>query len=198
MRKRQETPTAARDVDFDEVDEVPGERLIEPGAASSNDGPTMGVGYERIIARTFDIDEWAEFEAIESALRVGNPTRAEYGILVTALDDAEDNARRAHRLYCNAVVAHELFEVDARVIEAGMRDQASAELEREKVEGSRSKAPTIADIEARMATLFTDEVRSLAERRAKAKQSVAHLERIADLWRSKCRSLQVMVEKSRH
>lgn len=206
MRKR----TAERDVDFlggpadpDDVKDpepapAPKARAVERDPELGIDLPSMGGGYERIIKRTFDIDEWAEFELIETALQVGNPERADYGILVTALDSAEDTARRAHRLYCNAVVAHELYDADARLIEAGMRDQAVAELEREKLEGTRSKAPTIADIEGRMSTMFTDEVRALVEGRAKAKQTVSHLERIADLWRSKCRSLQVMVEKSRH
>lgn len=159
---------------------------------------SMGPGYERIIERTFKIDEWQEHLDLEEALTIGNVTRAEYGLLADALDNAEDNARRAHRLYCNAVVALEGFEADASAIEGGLWDQASAELQNEHAEGTRKKAPTKDDIKARMATLFSDEVRNLAMKRAKAKTTVDHLSRIADLWRNRCHTLRTFVEKARH
>lgn len=158
----------------------------------------MGLGYERIAKRLYAIDELGEYEHLESALTLGQPAhRADYATLVDALDAAEDNARRAHRLYCNACVALDAFELDARIIEGGLREQAIATLTHQKAEGVRTKQITDPDVQAEMARAHHDEVRELGQRRAKSKRMVDHFERLADLWKARARALEVMVSTMR-
>ena len=185
--------TGARREELPKPEEVVGDLFEAPG------GPTMGPGFERIIRRVFTIDEFAVYERLEEGLRLGTPaSRAEYGVLLEALEESEDNAREAHRLYVNGRVALDDFEADAAAIEADMRTQASSKLEAEKTAGERSKAPTIADIQAKMVEMFPDEVRDLSKRRSRAKNAVLHFERLADLWKQRCRDLDVMVQGARH
>jgi len=160
--------------------------------------PTMGDAYDRISTRIFRVDVLSEYEELEAALRFGKPaSRAEYGELIDALDEATDNARRAHLILVNAKVALEGFELDQTIVMSDMRAQATNALEREKESGARKKAITEADVEAWMASNFADEWRSAAERRAKAKRMVEHLERLSDLWRTRCQALDTMVRTAR-
>lgn len=162
------------------------------------DGPSMGKGYERITARVFSIDEWTEYEELEKDLKLGEVAhRAEYSTLVDSLERAEDNSRRAHRLFVNAKVALEAFEIDAQVIESDMRAQALAKLEDAKATGQMKKTITNDDVTAQMAAMFPDQWRAAAQRRAKAKQSVAHLEHLVDVWKARSRTLNTMVQTSR-
>lgn len=163
--------------------------------------PTMGPGHERIQSRLFAIDELAECDALETGLKIGTATtpvhRADYATLLDALDAAEDNARRAHRLYVNGKLALAAFEIDIAVFEADMYAKASNRLEEQKAKGERTKTITDADVRAAMAGLFPDQVRDHATRLQKAKRSVDYFERLADLWKSRCRTLDVMVSTAR-
>lgn len=159
---------------------------------------SMGDGYERIIERTFSVDVDAESSDLEEAMRVGDVVRGDYALLADALDNAEDNARRAHRVFCNAKVAFDAFEIDARIIESGLREEASEQLEEDRAKGIRKKAATKDDILARMYQEFGDEVRNLEHKRSSAKMTVEHMERIADLWKIRCRTLQTLVATAKH
>jgi hypothetical protein len=159
---------------------------------------SMGRGYERIQRHLFAIDEWSEYEYLESRLRLDRPAHeADYATLVDALDEAEDNARRAHRLYCCGRAALEVFESHATEREAAMRAACSEELEKLKAEGAMTKRIANADIDALMAQKHPDEVRAIAEERAKSKRMVEHFERLSELWQSRARSLQVMITTMR-
>lgn len=175
------------------------EEAVEELFADTKEGPSMGPGFERIIRRVFTIDEHAVYDRLEKGLRLGTPaSRAEYGVLLDALDASEDNAREAHRLYVNGAVALDDFEADAEAIEADMREQAIAKLQAEKAAGTRAKSITNDDVSAAMAAEFPDEVRELAKKRSRAKMAVKHFERLADLWKQRCRDLDVMVQSARH
>lgn len=157
--------------------------------------PTSGAGYDRIIERVFDMpDPDGEYDELERALVLGTRT---YESVSDALDHAEDNARRAHRLYVNARVDAERFNIDADVIESAMRTQAVGELQREKDAGVRTKAITEADTTSKVAALFPDEYRDLAERKVKSRKMIEHLEVFAKLWGSRCYSLSKMLESKR-
>ncbi|NJL44350.1 MAG: hypothetical protein HC945_03490 [Nitrosarchaeum sp.] len=150
--------------------------------------------YERIQSRLFSIDEWNEYEQLESELEIGKPgSRAEKGTLLDALEKAEVNSRRAHALYCNAVVARETFEIDARAIEGALREQARSDLVHMHKSGQLSKAPTKDDIDAHLAAKFTDKHRELSLRRTKMKQMVENLEHLADTWKRRRQTLDSMV-----
>lgn len=149
--------------------------------------PVQAPGFGRITERVFDMpDPDAEYAVLEKALMLG---KLETDSLASALDRAEDNARRAHRLYVAAKLDLERFTADAGLIEGAIRTEAAAELQREKDAGTRTKQITDADVTAKSAALFPDEWRDLAEKKVAAKLAVEHLERFADLWVSRCRSL---------
>jgi hypothetical protein len=157
--------------------------------------PDPGPGFGRITERVFNLpDPEREYAALELALQLG--TNAADSI-AAALDAAEDNARRAHRLFVCARVDAERFSLDADVIDAAMRTQAVAELQREKDSGLRTKAITEGDTAAKVAAMFPDEYRDLAERRIKSRKMVEHLEAFAGLWRSRCYSLATMLQSRR-
>ena len=160
--------------------------------------PTMGPGFERIVQRVFRVDVWKEYEELEAGLKFDGPAhQKDYADLVDALDAATDNARRAHRLVAAGKVLLETFEIDVSLVMGDMRAQANASLQDEKAKGIRNKAITDADVESWMASHFADEYRSHTERRAKAKRMVDHLERLADLWKTRCGTLDTMVKGSR-
>lgn len=149
--------------------------------------PVLNDGFRRIEERVFDLpNPDAEYESLEGALSVGSRDTDD---LARALDEAEDCARRAHRLYANAKLDLARFQADAEVIEGAIRTEAAAELQRERDSGLRTKQITDADVTAKAAALFPDEWRDLAARKVRAKLAVEHMERFADLWVSRCRSL---------
>ena len=157
--------------------------------------PSAGDGFAQITERIFDMpDPDAEYAELEGALQLGTQTADS---IVSALDRAEDHARRAHRLYVCARVDSERFNLDADVIESAMRTQAVSELQREKDSGVRTKQITDGDTTAKIAAMFPDEHRDLAERRVKSRKMVDHLEAFAQLWRSRCYSLSKMLESRR-
>lgn len=160
--------------------------------------PSMGAGYERVMTTVFRVDVEREFAELEGALKFDRPAhQLDYADLVDALDEATDNAKRAHRLFVNGKVALEVFEIDAALVMGDIRAQATNALQKEKEQGVRNKAITDADVESWMATKFADEYRANAERRAKAKRMVDHLERLSDLWKTRCAALDTMVKGSR-
>lgn len=151
--------------------------------------------FQRITARVFDLpDPAAEYDELERALKLGVTS---YETIALAVDAAEDNARRAHRLYVCARVDAERFNIDSGIVEAAMRTEASAELQRERDSGSRTKQITEGDIAAKIASLFPDEHRDLSEKRIKNRKMVEHLEAFAGLWRSRCYTLAKILESKR-
>jgi len=157
--------------------------------------PTLEDGYLAVQERIFTLpDPNAEYDELERAMKLG--TR-EFDSVSRALDDAEDNARRAHKLYVNARLEYERFSIDADIIEAGMAAQARTELEREKETGQRSKQITQEDVKHKCLVMFPDEWRDLAERRVKGRKMLEHLERFAELWKTRCFSLAKQLEARR-
>lgn len=158
-----------------------------PFAAQAEPGP----GFGRIIERVFDLpDPEAEYQALEAALGAGS---REQDSVAQALDGAEDYARRAHRLYVNAKVDLERFQADCDTVEGAMREQAVAALTVEKERGVRTKQITDADVRHRAAVMYPDEWRDALNRKAKGEGAVKHLERLADLWQGRCRSLAALL-----
>lgn len=165
----------------------------------ANRGAEVPVGgkMQRIIDAVFDIpDPMALYEKLEKALRVGE-NRSEMGALAKALDEAEANARLAHRLWVTTKVEHQVWELDNDVVFGAMRGEATAHLQREKDKGLRNKTITDADVAAACSTLYPDEWRAQERRRRKFEGTVKSMENLTECWMSRCRSLQTMVGKSR-
>lgn len=156
--------------------------------------PDMG-RYGPIVTKVFDLPNPEEaFDRLLEALRVG--TR-EFDSLQEAIDNAETNAREAHRLYVCAREQQEAFMIDAKIVEGAIRERAMGSLQAEKASGQRAKAITEADVEAKATTLFPEEWRELRMREVRARKMVEHLEHLAGLWKGRCFTLASMLSSRR-
>jgi len=146
---------------------------------------------ERLVETVFDLpDVDAEYRALEAQLTMGE-SRSDYGTVLEALDRAEDNARRAHRLFVCASLERKRYLLEREVVEAAMHKEAVASLKK-----SEDKV-TIDATQARTVELFGDEYQAGEEKKKRVELSVAHLEQLAFTWSSRCRTLQTILGSMR-
>lgn len=150
-----------------------------------------------IIETFFKIDFENDWKLVHDALVVGTNDRSNHKQMEAHLDHAEDVARIAHRLWCNADVKRKNFKLDSDATLAAMRVEANDALQAEKDGGHRSKAITDADIQAKMMELHPDEFRSNQLDQHKTELLVEHCADLARQATSKCRSLNTMLAKMR-
>lgn len=150
----------------------------------------------RIVESVFIDDPDAVYTRLEAGLRVGE-RRTDYSTLMRALDDAEGNARDAHRLMITAKLEAERWELENRSIYAAMREQARDALQAEKDKKQRSKAITDADVEDMAAIMFPDEYAAQQVKLRRVNLTVKSMEDLVSKWDSRCRSLQTMLSKLR-
>lgn len=151
------------------------------------DMPRYSPGLDRIVEKTFDLNIDAEYDSLEGQLVINDALTPQ--TIRTALNKAEDNARRAHQIYVAAKVEVDLFEIEASKVEAAMRESVIKEMSADKAVKIRLKQISEADVQARMALSFPDEYVAIVSRRSRAKQTVEHLKRLSDLWVIRCRTL---------
>lgn len=182
MRKRSEAAPAAATspVDFAPRD---GEVPLAPWA-------------ERLVETVFIDDPFALYKRLEEELKVG-PGRSDHGSVNRALDEAETNARLAYRLWLTAKAERERWEAENAGVFGAMREEALAVLQREKAQKIRTKQITDADVEGTCAMLYPDEYRHQHMRRRRAKWMEESMQHLAEMWSSRCRSLQTMLSKQR-
>lgn len=158
--------------------------------------PSLSPDMEAITETVFVDDALAEYNRLTAALTVGE-SRTDYGTVLKALDNAEANARDAHRLFCTAKLEAKRFDLDADVVEAAMWSEATASLQAEKDAGQRNKAITDTDVRNKAQAMFPDEYRATLLKREKVKRMVDQMERLADLWFSRCRDVNTMLSTLR-
>lgn len=163
------------------------------GAKPGELAPDMHSLVERLFRRRPMDQEYAE---LESALTVGEG-RNDFGTLREALDKAEERSRRAYQLYIDARLEQERWLLDTAATLGALRAKASALLEDEKAAGDRRKAITDADVEAKMAEVFPDEVKHQKLERLRVKSVVESMEHLAERWKSKCSDLRTLLETAR-
>jgi hypothetical protein len=151
--------------------------------------------FETIIRTEFIEKPLEVYKRLEVALRIGDE-RDDRGTLLKALDEAHMNAREAHRLWTTARIEVAQWEAENAVIHGGMRESAIYALEREKATG-RKKMVTEGDLEAFIATNFTDEYKAQARRKAEVKAMAESMKNLAETWASRCRALETMLGKQR-
>lgn len=188
----------------DETNEegAPRKRRAQPDRPTG-DGPSellmsLDIGdLGSLVERVFDVDFDADYERVVASLKHGDANRAETKTLRRALDDQTDVARVAHRLYCNAREAREVFEIDALVVLSSMRGHATHVLQTEKKKGDRSKTITDADVESMMASLYPDVFRDLARRRKRVELLCKHLEELAEIAKKRINTLDTLTNTDR-
>ena len=156
----------------------------------------LGRDFAGIIETIVVDDPRATYSALEVALVVGDK-RTDYGSMLQHLDQAERNARDAHRLWQTGIIEAKKWEMDNEVVFAAARSEANRSLQAEKDKGIRSKQITDADVDSRIASLFPDEWRAQQHERNRVKAMLASLENLSEVWLSRCRTLQALVAKQR-
>ena len=163
-----------------------------------DDGPSLGLDYERIIGRVLTIDAWAEFDELEGALSLDKPLReCEYTEIADALERIDEQAWRAFRLLASAQVAYDAFEADMAVVEGAHRDSALTALQEAKAAGTFTKAINNPDIDAYIATHFAEEHKTNVMRRAKAKRTVDSLETLEKRLSKRRDTLESLASRAR-
>jgi hypothetical protein len=156
----------------------------------------MDVGFQAITERVFVKDPLSEYERLEKAMVIGDK-RNDYGVVMRCLDEAEGNARMAHRLWQSAIVERKRWELNNEVVFSAMRDEATKTLQHEKQAGTRAKQVTDADVDSRVALLYPDEYKAQEVRRARSKAMVDSMGNLVEVWLSRCRTLQTLASKLR-
>lgn len=149
-----------------------------------------------IVETVFVNDLNETWKKLKLALEVG-VRRSDHGTLQKALDHAESNAFLAHRLYITADVEYKRWERENEVIFSAMRASATRALQAEKDSGIRSKQITDADIKSCIAELFHDEFQHQEHERDRVRGTADALKDLSEQWKSRCRTLQVMMGKLR-
>ncbi len=185
--------TAESDLAFEDV-ELAG--AVEE-AAMSTIGHTSTIergAWGGVIETIITIDVQAEFDELTELLSLGNGV-TDYGVILSALDASSTNAFRATRL-ARAAKLEEL-KVDREVSEhlEVLRTSASKALNQEKVDGTRSKAPTIQDIEDRMMANWPGQVHT-QRRKSEEMHAVRGLcESLEARWAARLFSLKSMADR---
>lgn len=187
-RRRLKDPAeAAADRAVEELVERPQARVAEgkrPTPYTVN--PQMG-RFARVVETVIDeaaaLDEAAvlrEYEELERRLVIREALTPE--VIRREQNEVDHLAYRAHRLYVLARITRDLFDAEAAIALASMRENAALELENEKDAGKRSKAPTIQDIQDRAAAKYPDEWRDINRRQIEVRKAVENLENLAERW----------------
>lgn len=142
------------------------------------------------------IDIEGTFQRLEKSLELGDSV-GEYGAVVNALDKSANNLYDAARLARAAKIEDEAFGLELDKQMEVLRSAARAELDAEKAEGKRSKAPTIQDVEDRILAKWPDRVATMKRRRAEMHGMMRSLEALENAWQARCAALKSLVDRFR-
>jgi hypothetical protein len=146
---------------------------------------------ERLVETVFDVsDVGAEYAHLERQMVLGEQ-RSDYATVLRALDQAEDNARRAHRLFVNARLEEKRYLIERESVDAALHKAAV-----ESLKESKDKV-TIEATHARMVELYAEEHQAGELQKAKVKLTCEHLEQLSFTWTSRCRSLGIILNTLR-
>lgn len=148
---------------------------------------------------------------IETVLEIGDPRSlydrlyaelsleggelASFGAIAAAANHAERNIVDATRLHRAARLEEERVRYDTAKREEILRTSARAELEREKADGKRSKAPTIQDVEDRMIASWPDALSDIRGARDKVHAVVETTDALCRAWVSRAATLRSMLDR---
>lgn len=140
------------------------------------------------------IDVEATYRRLVDSLALG-VNHTDRGIVLNALNNAEKNAFNAGQLARLAKLEQELVEQKCdRELEV-LRTDARKELDQEKKDGTRTKAPTIQDVDDRIMAKWPDRVSSLRTRKEEAHGVRGTMDNLLESWRSRCFSLRTLADK---
>lgn len=171
----------------------PKPEAIDLHVAVRNPGsPTVSPDYARIVERIYAVDVWRDYELLERDLEVGDG-RGDFATVAKHVDAVETKARRAHALYLSAKLELLRFQQECERVQAGMRTKALDSIEDEKAAGERKKQITDGDVRSRMFEMFPDEFGHEERKLAELKGAVDHLERLAELWKTRTHTAGILL-----
>ena len=150
-------------------------------------------GIQRLIESVFEIDIEGTWKRCLAALKSteepvkGVPMRK-------VLAGIDDRCREAHKLYCNLKLHLSQYELDIEKTRAAIRDEAQAQLQAQKDNGSRDKRITNDDVQAKMMENHPDEFKASELSLRKFRLAVEHAEHLVGCLRQKSRSLQIEIQ----
>lgn len=147
--------------------------------------PAYHTVVEAFFPETFDLME--EYEEIERSLKITESLTQ--GVLQDAANQAEHMALRAYQLCRYAKIDIEAHNAKIETVHAALRAAATMKLEEMKAKKIRTKAITDADVVAVMAQYWPDEWQAAMLQRAQLHGVQRMFERLADLAKSRCKSL---------
>jgi hypothetical protein len=192
--KAQEAAKALRDEL--EPSTQPVDHITFPSANKAQEEP-LPQGFSKIVESIFITEPYEVYLQLEKKLKVGQEGRALHASVNAALDEAESNARIAHKLWMSAKVERDRWERANTIIFSAMRTEATRALQHEKAEGTRNKQITDADVDNAAAAMFKEEWLSQQNKRKRVEAMERSMENLNELWISRCRSLQAMLSKQR-
>ena len=150
-----------------------------------------------IVESVFRLDAREVYARLVAELSLGDGA-TEYGVVLAAVDCSARNIFDSARLVRAAKLEDERLgsSIDERL--EVLRSTARAELEQEKTEGKRSKAPTIQDIDDRMVAGWPDEARALRASKAEMHGALRAAEGLETAWRSRASDLRAMLDRFQH
>lgn len=166
-------------------------RDAEPGL------PKMAAGFERIVSDLYEVDVWEQYRRVRDLRLPVSAERASRDELRKALGDADENARTAFVLWCNAKVALEAWEADCEVTTAHLYSEAQVRLTEAKAAGQYAKAIHEADVRYEIARIHADEVRRQRVGAEKRRRMVDALHDLAERWRFRRSTLEALLGSAR-
>jgi|HubBroStandDraft_3_1064219.scaffolds.fasta_scaffold00013_18 hypothetical protein len=156
-------------------------------------------GFDGVVESMHVTDVKALYDRLVKALKLGEQARNDKGKLREAIDEAEDNARLAHLLYCAAVMEFERWEIEHEPVHGDLWAQARDLLERDQAGKPAKDKKTITneDVKAKAASTFTDEWKRHRIGAKKMKLLVEHCKELADIWSQRCKTLNTMLGTAR-
>lgn len=143
-----------------------------------------------IVERTLAVKPFDEFDRLTRELSLDDATNQHE--IINALNRAERNALTAHQIYVAARVAYERADIEDEAELSALRQAALEKLQRQKAEGSRTKQITDGDVRSQMAADDPQKFQGVELRRLEGRKTLEHLERLAELWKQRSRTLASM------
>lgn len=155
---------------------------------------TISDGWRTIIEDVVTIDVDETYQRLRDALSLGDNAHA-YGEVAQALDSADRNYFDSILLTRAAKLEEQRVEAKANEVLEVIRSAARSELEAEKKNGERSKAPTIQDVEDRMVASWSETVIGKRREIAELHAARAVTEGLSSAWSSRAQSLRKLLER---
>jgi hypothetical protein len=156
--------------------------------------PEIPAPVRSIIESVFRVNYEEDWKHLHAQLTIGID-RTNHAVVAAHVDHVQDRANSALKLYLNLKLEYEHYKLNREIVWAAIRDEANAELQREKDAGLRNKSITDADVTAKMAELHPDEYRRVEMEKKKFELAVEQAKGFADRWADRPRDVNSLLNK---